>query len=125
MGDSSYDEDEGRLMIDDAVLDSGHSSVAASNAEVVASATSCERTVELTTASEEGSSVPGVESHPVDPEPKPNFYCESAVPKVVQGLEKPSGASRSDEISKEEGEIDDEEEAANAQASSAHQPKNW
>lgn len=27
-----------------------------------------------------------MESHPIDPEPKPNFYCESGVPKVVQGV---------------------------------------
>lgn len=32
------------------------------------------------------SAVIGVESHPVDPEPKPNFYCESGIPKVVQGV---------------------------------------
>uniref|UniRef100_A0A1I7VV91 C2H2-type domain-containing protein n=1 Tax=Loa loa TaxID=7209 RepID=A0A1I7VV91_LOALO len=149
MGDS-YDEDEGRLMIDDAILDSTHSSQAGC-AETSSKTTSYEKTVELTPED-------GVESHPVDPEPKPNFYCESGVPKVVQGVhrddrlkmtirrtqspvsgggqfsypgeKRSDGSTRDEDISKEEGEIDDEEETsnslhANSTAVSVHQPANW
>ncbi|VDK61596.1 unnamed protein product [Onchocerca ochengi] len=151
MGDS-YDEDEGRLMIDDAILDSTHSSQTGC-AETSSKTTTYEKTVELTLSSEDG-----VESHPVDPEPKPNFYCESGVPKVVQGVHRDDrlkmtikrtqspvssggqfsylgekrcdGAIRSEDISKEEGEIDDEEETGNnlhsqSTAGNAHQPTNW
>ncbi|CAG9537965.1 unnamed protein product, partial [Cercopithifilaria johnstoni] len=151
MGDS-YDEDEGRLMIDDAILDSTHSSQAGC-AETSFKTTIYEKTVELTPSSEDG-----VESHPVDPEPKPNFYCESGVPKVVQGIHRDDrlkmtikrtqspvnsggqfsylgekrvdGSTRSEDISKEEGEIDDEEEAGNslhAQSTAVNiqKPANW
>ncbi|KAM3721264.1 Zein-alpha [Dirofilaria immitis] len=151
MGDS-YDEDEGRLMIDDAILDSTHSSQTGC-AETSSKTTSYEKAVELTPSSEDG-----VESHPVDPEPKPNFYRESGVPKVVQGVHRDDrlkmtikrtqspvssggqfsylgekccdGSVRSDDISKEEGEIDDEEETGNnlhvqSTAVSVNQPVNW
>uniref|UniRef100_A0A0R3RZL5 C2H2-type domain-containing protein n=1 Tax=Elaeophora elaphi TaxID=1147741 RepID=A0A0R3RZL5_9BILA len=151
MGDS-YDEDEGRLMIDDAILDSTHSSQTGCT-ETSSKTTAYEKTVELTPNSEDG-----VESHPVDPEPKPNFYCESGVPKVVQGVhrddrlkmtikrtqspvssggqfsylgeKRSDGLTRSEDISKEEGEIDDEEETGNnihaqSAAVTVHQPANW
>uniref|UniRef100_A0A915PYP5 C2H2-type domain-containing protein n=1 Tax=Setaria digitata TaxID=48799 RepID=A0A915PYP5_9BILA len=146
MGDS-YDEDEGRLMIDDAILDSTHASQTGC-AETSSKATTYEKTVELTPSSDDGEFLLKpqqvlrcVESHPVDPEPKPNFYCESGVSKVVQGVHRddrlkmtikrtqsPVGSSgqfsylgekhgdgptRSEDISKEEGEIDDEEETGN------------
>lgn len=32
------------------------------------------------------SNVVGIENHPVDPEPKPNLYCESGVSKMVQSV---------------------------------------
>ncbi|KAL3997949.1 hypothetical protein ACH3XW_13030 [Acanthocheilonema viteae] len=151
MGDS-YDEDEGRLMIDDAILDSTHSSQTGC-AETSSKTTTYEKTVELTPNSEDG-----VESHPVDPEPKPNFYCESGVSKVLQGVHRDDrlkmtikrtqspinsggqfsylgekrgdGSTRSEDVSKEEGEIDDEEETGNslhAQSTTVnvHQPANW
>ncbi|VDK79507.1 unnamed protein product [Litomosoides sigmodontis] len=151
MGDS-YDEDEGRLMIDDAILDSAHSSQAGC-AETSAKTITYEKTVELTPSSEDG-----VESHPVDPEPKPNFYCESAIPKAVQGVHRDDrlkmtikrtqspvnsggqysfhgekrgdGSMRNEDVSKEEGEIDDEEETGNSlhaqsTAVNVHQPASW
>lgn len=52
MGDS-YDEDEGRLMIDDAILDSTHSSQTGC-AETSSKTTTYEKTVELTLSSEDG-----------------------------------------------------------------------
>lgn len=52
MGDS-YDEDEGRLMIDDAILDSTHSSQTGC-AETSSKTTTFQRTVELTPISEDG-----------------------------------------------------------------------
>ncbi|VDN82667.1 unnamed protein product [Brugia pahangi] len=149
MGDS-YDEDEGRLMIDDAILDNTHSSQAGC-AETSTKTTTYEKTIELTSSSEDG-----MESHPVDPEPKPNFYCESGAPKAVQGVhrddrlkmtikrtqspvsgggqfsysgeKRSDGAARTEDISKEEGEIDDEEETGNSlhtQSTTVHQPANW
>ncbi|VDN02129.1 unnamed protein product [Thelazia callipaeda] len=126
MGDS-YDEDEDRLMIDDAIHESTHSTQT------------------------------GVESHPVDPEPKPNFYCEGAVSKVVQSVhrndrlkmtirrtqspvgnsgqfsylgEKLDSEQMNEDICKEEGEIDDEEEVNNSMhmqsaISNVHHSANW
>ncbi|EJW76970.1 hypothetical protein WUBG_12120 [Wuchereria bancrofti] len=52
MGDS-YDEDEGRLMIDDAILDNTHSSQAGC-AETSTKTTTYEKTIELTPSSEDG-----------------------------------------------------------------------
>lgn len=65
MGDS-YDDDEGRLMIDDAILDSTHSSQPVAANTEAASKTSYEKTVELTPASEDG-------KHLIKTQPVPLF----------------------------------------------------
>uniref|UniRef100_A0A915BSP4 C2H2-type domain-containing protein n=1 Tax=Parascaris univalens TaxID=6257 RepID=A0A915BSP4_PARUN len=133
MGDA-FDEEEDRLMIDDAMLDPSGGSRAVHPG-----------TNPTTMPAHDANAIPhvipfansddGVENHPIDPDPKTTFYNDGATTKVMSGALRDdllkvtirtthspmtttfssdkhlTDAGRSEESCKEEGEIDDEDES--------------
>ncbi|KHN78887.1 hypothetical protein Tcan_09329 [Toxocara canis] len=135
MGDA-FDEEEDRLMIDDAMLDPSAGSHAAHLGTNHATAPPSD-TMPIPRLPPFTSPDDGVEKHPVDPEPKTTFFSDGAASKMgssslrddllkvtirathspmvatFTGEKRLEGAGRSEESCKEEGEIDDEDESGN------------